>query len=78
MEAVEKLPLSHPWTEVGNLPLTCGKKSASFCGRFERVYRTVKTALKSNDNWSAWYENLGLVLLGARSMVKENIGCSSS
>ena len=42
----------------------------------ERVYRTVKTPLKCNDNPSAWYENLGLVLLGIHSMVKEDIGCS--
>ena len=47
-------------------------------GMVERVHRTVKTALKYNDNPSAWCENLGLVLLGIRSMVKEDIGCSSS
>ena len=34
----------------------------------ERVYRTVKTALKCNDNSSARYKNLGLVLFGVRSM----------
>ena len=44
----------------------------------ERGYRTVKTALECNDNPSAWYENLGLVLPGIRSVVKEDIGCSSS
>ena len=47
-------------------------------GIVEYVHRTVKTALKCNDKPSAWYENLGLVLLGIRFMVKENIGCSSS
>ena len=46
-------------------------------GMVERVHRTVKTALKCNDNPSVWYKNLGLVLLGICSMVKENIGCSS-
>ena len=44
----------------------------------ERVHRTIKTALKCNDNSTAWYENLGLVLLGIHSTVKEDIGCSSS
>ena len=44
----------------------------------KRVHRTVKTALKCNDNPTAWYENLGHVLLGIRSMVKEDISCSSS
>ena len=44
----------------------------------EGVHRTVKTALKCNNNPSAWYENLGLLLLGIRSMVKGDIGCSSS
>ena len=47
-------------------------------GMVERVHRTVKTALKCNDNPTAWYENLGLVLLGIHSTVKEDIGCSSS
>ena len=47
-------------------------------GMVERVHRTVKTALRCNDNPSVWYENLGLVLLGIRSMIKEDIGCSSS
>ena len=44
----------------------------------EHVHRTVKTPLKSNDNPSALYENLGFALLGIRFMVKEIIGCSSS
>ena len=44
----------------------------------ERVHRTVKTALKCNNNPTAWYKNLGLVLLGIHSMVKEDTGCSSS
>ena len=44
----------------------------------ERVHCTVKTALKCNDNPTSWYENLDLVLLGIRTMVKEDIGCSSS
>ena len=47
-------------------------------GMVESVHRTVKTVLKCNDNPSAWYENLGLVLLGIHSMVKEDFGCSSS
>ena len=47
-------------------------------GMVERVYRAVKTALKCNDNPTAWNENLDLVLLGIHSMVKEDIGCSSS
>ena len=47
-------------------------------GMVEHVERMVKTALKCNDNPTVWYENLGLVLLGIHSMVKEDIGCSSS
>ena len=47
-------------------------------GMVERIHRTVKTA-ECNDNPSAWYENLGLlILLGICSMVKKDIGCSSS
>ena len=47
-------------------------------GMVERVHRTVKTALKCSNNSTAWYENLDLVLFGIHSMVKEDIGCSSS
>ena len=47
-------------------------------GMVERVHRAVKTALKCNNNPSAWYKNLGLVLLGIHCMVKKDIGCSSS
>ena len=59
------------------LPHTTAYHSAAN-GMFERVHRTVKTALKCNNNPTAWYENLNLVLLGIHSMVKEDIGCSSS
>ena len=44
----------------------------------ERVHRTIQTALTCNNNPLAWYKNLGLVLLGIRSVVKEDIGCCSS
>ena len=47
-------------------------------GMIERVHRTVKTALNCNENPTAWQENLGLFLLGIHSMVKKDIGCSSS
>ena len=47
-------------------------------GMVERAHRTVKTALKCSGNPSAWYENLGLVLLGIHSMCKKDVGCSSS
>ena len=85
-------PLRSLLIEFGNLPLTYGRKCASSWGRsclttayhdaangmVERSYRTVKKALMCNDNPTAWYQNLGLVLLGIHSMVKEDIGCSSS
>ena len=44
----------------------------------EDVHRTVKTA-ECNDNPTAWYKNLGLlILLGICSIDKKGIGCSSS
>ena len=47
-------------------------------GMVERMHRTLKVALRCHDNSRDWYENLGLVLLGMRAMVKEDIGMSSA
>jgi len=47
-------------------------------GMVERVHRTLKVALRCQSNPTNWHSYLGLVLLGMRSAVKEDLGCSSS
>ena len=44
----------------------------------ERVHRTLKVALRCQSNPTNWYRHLGLVLLGMRAAVKEDLGCSSA
>ena len=44
----------------------------------ERVHRTLKTALRTQENPTRWYSNLGLVLLGIRASVKQDLGFSTS
>ena len=45
-------------------------------GLVERLHRTLKTSLKAQENPSSWYSNLGYVLLGMRSALKSDLGCS--
>ena len=47
-------------------------------GMVERFHRQLKAALKSHSDPSRWSRNLPLVLLGIRSGIKEDIGCTSA
>ena len=47
-------------------------------GMIERVHRTLKTALRTQENPTRWYSNLGFVLLGIRASVKQDLGFSTS
>ena len=47
-------------------------------GLVERMHRTLETALKTQENPSNWFSNLGYVLLGLRVDVKEDLGFSTS
>ena len=47
-------------------------------GLVERMHRTPKTALKTQENPTNWFSNLGFVLLGLRAAVKEDLGFSTS
>ena len=47
-------------------------------GFLERQHRTLKAALKAQNNPREWYSNLGLVLLGLRSTPKADIDVSSA
>ena len=46
-------------------------------GMVERIHRTLKAAIKCHQN-EDWLTALPLVLLGLRTAVKEDIGCSSA
>ena len=47
-------------------------------GLVERAHRTLKAALKTHENPTNWFSNLGFVLLGLRAVVKEDLGFSTS
>ena len=47
-------------------------------GLVERTHRTLKTALKTQENPSNWFSNLGFVLWGLRANVKDDLGFSTS
>ena len=47
-------------------------------GIVERFHRQLKAALKSQPNPNNWTKTLPLVLLGIRSAVKEDIGCTAA
>lgn len=47
-------------------------------GKIERFHRHLKSALKASNDIKNWTNNLPWVLLGIRSAVKSDIGCSSA
>ena len=47
-------------------------------GMVERFHRQLKASLKAHGNTSQWSQELPLVLLGIRTAVKEDIGCSAA
>ena len=47
-------------------------------GMNERLNKSLKVALKTQENPQDWYHNLPFALLGLRALVKEGIGCSAA
>ena len=47
-------------------------------GMVERPHRQLKAALKSMENPRDWKDNLAVVLLGMRTALKEDLGCSAA
>ena len=43
----------------------------------ERMHRTLKTTLKTQQNSTNWFSNLGFVLFGLRAAVKKDLGFST-
>ena len=68
-KAVKSLGIIHHTT-------TAYHQSAN--GMIERPHRQLKEALKSTDVPGDWFDNLPVVLLGIRTALKEDLGCSSA
>ena len=73
---------SRLWTELCNflgckLVHTCSFHPDSN-GQIERYHRTLKAALKAQENPYNWYDNLGFVLLGMRASPNVDSGISSA
>ena len=47
-------------------------------GMVERLHRTLNAAMRAQHDPTAWFSNLGIILLGLRAAVKEDLGVSSS
>ena len=47
-------------------------------GLIERFHRQLKTVLTANSDSRTWFENLPLVLLSIRKVIKEDLGCTAS
>ena len=47
-------------------------------GLIERFHRTLKAALTATGSPSFWYDRLPLVMLGIRSSLKSDLGCSAA
>jgi cleavage and polyadenylation specificity factor subunit 1 len=47
-------------------------------GMVERFHRQMKSALEARENTIRWTEELPMVLLGIRTAIKEDLGCSSA
>ena len=44
----------------------------------ERFHRQLKTALRASDGSPWWTDRLPLILLGVRSALKEDLGCTAA
>lgn len=47
-------------------------------GLIERFHRQLKTVLTANNDSKTWLENLPLILLSIRNVIKEDLGCTAS
>ena len=63
---------------LGIMHHTTSSYHQSANGMVERPHRQLKEALKSTDVPGDWVDNLPVVLLGIRSAVKEDLGCSAA
>jgi len=73
---------SHLWREFSRLLGTKHMRTTAYhpCanGLVERFHRQLKGALKGHPNQEHWSDIVPLILLGIRSALKEDIGCSAA
>lgn len=73
---------SRLWAELSKLLGTSRIRTCAYHpeanGMVERFHRQLKTALKTDDDASSWTDRLPLVLLGVRSALKEDLGCTAA
>ena len=71
---------SHLFRELNNLLGSTRTRTTAYHpaanGIIERFHRQLKASLKAQEDPSNWYEYLPIVLLGIRTTVKEDIGCT--
>ena len=73
---------SRLWTELSKLLGTSRIRTCAYHpeanGMVERFHRQLKTALRTDDDTTSWTDRLPLVLLGVRTALKEDIGCTAA
>ena len=73
---------SHLWRELTTLLGTHHISTTSYRpqsnGLIERAHRTLKAAIKAKEDPTHWTDHVPLVLLGLRTSLKDDLGCSSA
>ena len=73
---------SRLWTEVSKLLGTSRIRTCAYHpeanGMVERFHRQLKSALRTDDDAASWSDRLPLVLLGVRTALKEDLGCTAA
>ena len=73
---------SHLWREISHLLGTKHIHTTAYHpssnGLVERFHRQLKSALKAHPHPEQWTEALPLILLGIRTYLKEDIGCTAA
>ena len=73
---------SHLWNKMMNLLGSSHIRTTAYHpianGMVERFHRQLKAALKCHLKQSTWTEALNLVMLGIRTSLKSDLGCSSA
>ena len=73
---------SRLWAELTRLLGTSRIRTCAYHpeanGMVERFHRQLKSALRTDDDATSWSIKLPIVLLGIRSALKEDIGCSAA
>ena len=73
---------SRLWAELSKLLGTSRIRTCAYHpeanGMVERFHRQLKSALRTDDDTASWSDQLPLVLLGVRTALKEDLGCTAA